>query len=240
MIERFPTPGQAAAACAARIARGIGSAVAERPAATLAVSGGTAVKLLFPALLAQGIPWDRVHLFWVDERGVPPADEQSNFRLANELLVVPSGIPPANVHRIRGELDAAEAAALYTAEIRRLFGLDGPAIPEFDVIHHGMGPDGHTASLFPGELLIEDRRGIAAGIYVPHVKQWRITLLPAPLLAARDTVFFATGSEKAEALREVLEGEYRPLQYPSQMVSRNARRVSWFVDDAAAAQLKGF
>jgi 6-phosphogluconolactonase len=237
MTRRFHTPAETAAACAAYIAGAINAALAQRPMATLAVSGGTAIKLLFPEVLRQGIPWDRVQLFWVDERGVPPTDEQSNFGLAKELLVEPSGIPAANVHRIRGELDAGQAAALYVDDIRRVFGLTNEAIPEFDVIHQGVGPDGHTASLFPGEPLIEDRKGIAAGVYVPKMKQWRITLLPAPLLAARDSVFFATGAEKAEVLRGVMEGPYQPLHFPSQLIARNARRISWFIDDAAAGQL---
>lgn len=237
MTSISPTPAEAASACARYIAQALHDALSARPRATLAVSGGTAVTLLFPALLAESIAWDRVELFWVDERGVPPDHEQSNFRLANELLVVPSGIPSRNVHRIRAELDPADAAARYVDEIRSVFQLPAGAIPRFDVIHHGMGPDSHTASLFPGETLIEDRAGIAAGVYVPVMGQWRITLLPAPLLLAGHSVFFVTGAGKAEALRAVVQGPYQPLQHPSQVVARNSHNVSWFLDGPAAALL---
>jgi 6-phosphogluconolactonase len=234
---RSDTAEETAVVCAQVIADDIRAAVATRGKATLAISGGSAIKLLFPRLVAAGLPWKNVQLFWVDERGVSPTDEQSNYRLAKELLIGPADIPSANIHRIQGELDPQVAAARYVDEIREVFSLGPDVLPEFDVIHHGMGPDGHTASLFPGEPLIEDRTGIAAAIYVPKMSQWRITLLPGVLLIPAHTVFFVTGAEKADAAKAVFDGPDQPLEFPSQMVERGGRRVSWFLDQAAARLL---
>ena len=233
----FPDAAATAEACAAAMAETLRGALELAPLATLAVSGGTAIKLLFPRLVAAGLPWERVHVFWVDERSVPPEHEQSNYRLAKELLLGPARIPRDNIHRIPAELPAAEAAAQYMADIGAFLGLAPGELPRFDVIHHGMGPDAHTASLFPGEPLIADRAGVAAAVYVEKMAQWRITLLPGVLQRAGRTVFFVTGAEKAEAARAVLEGEYEPVRFPSQVVDRNAARVTWFLDEGAAARL---
>lgn len=162
-------------------------------------------------------------------------DAQSNFKLANDHWLAPGRFAKANIHRIQAELAPELAAARYVEEIRAVFGLGEGALPEFDVIHQGMGPDGHTASLFPGQPLIEDRTGIAAAVWVEKFKQWRITLLPGVLLAAKNTAMLVTGADKAEALEAVLHGPYDPLKYPSQMVARNGREVVWFFDESLAA-----
>jgi 6-phosphogluconolactonase len=198
-----------------------------KPRSTLAISGGSSPAPMFKLFAACGFDWSRVDLFWVDERGVPPDDSQSNFKLANDLWLKPAGVPEANIHRMKGELDAVEAARIYTDEIRETFKLVPGDLPEFDVIHQGMGPDGHTASLFPGEPMIDDRRGIAAGLWVEKMKQWRITLLPGVLLAARHTAMLLAG-DKGGMLRQVLDGPYNPKVYPAQVVL-SARDVQWFV-----------
>ena len=108
-------------------------------------------------------------------------------------------------------------------------------MPHFDLIHRGMGPDAHTASLFPGEPLIEDREQIAAAVFVPKFNQWRVTLLPGVLLAAKHTVFLVAGEDKADAVRAVFHEEYDPKKYPAQMASHHGRGVSWFLDEAAAS-----
>lgn len=233
----FPTPAETAEACTQAIVETLTQVLQSERVATLAVSGGTAIKLLFPRLVAAGLPWGRIHVFWADERAVPPDHEQSNYRLANELLLTPARIPAANIHRIQAELAPDVAAARYVDEIRAFFRLQPGELPRFDVIHHGMGPDAHTASLFPGEPLIEDRTGLAAAVYVEKMTQWRITLLPGVLLKPRRTLFFVTGAEKAEAARAVLQQAYEPLKYPSQVVDRNAVHVTWFLDAAAAARV---
>jgi 6-phosphogluconolactonase len=176
--------------------------------------------------------WERVHLFWVDERAVPPTDAQSNFKFAQDAWLKPGNFPAANIHRVLAELDPAEAAARYVEDIRRFFGLAATEIPHFDVIHRGMGPDAHTASLFPGEPLIENRSGIAAAVWVEKMKQWRITLLPGVLLAGHHTALLVAGADKTAALHSVITDPFDPLHYPAQIAS--GQGTVWFVDVAAA------
>ena len=224
----LPDAASAAEACARHILRLLADALGERDA-TLAISGGSTPNLLFDRLAASGFRWDRVHLFWVDERCVPPTDDASNYKLAREHLIEPAGIPAANVHRILGELEPHEAASRYGEEVGRVF---RPAsTPRFDVVHLGMGPDGHTASLFPGSPLLEDREGVAAAVYAPKFNQWRVNLLPGVLIAARNIVFLVAGADKAQTLRSALEGEYDPRKIPARIV---ARQATWFLDRAAA------
>jgi 6-phosphogluconolactonase len=202
--------------------------------ATLAVSGGTSPKLTFQKLAATRFPWEKVHLFWVDERCVPPNDVASNFKLADDFLIQPAHIPGRNVHRVMGELPPAVAAKRYTDDIREFFGLEAGEMPRFDVLHRGMGPDAHTASLVPGEPLIDDREGIAAAVYVEKFHQWRVTLLPGVLLAAKHTVVVVAGDDKAEAVRAVFQEEYDPKKYPAQLATHQGKGVTWFLDEAAA------
>jgi len=202
--------------------------------ATLAVSGGSTPKLMFQRMSATKFPWDKVHMFFVDERCVPPGNDQSNFKLADDYFFRPAHVPARNVHRIMGELTPSTAAERYAEDIRDFFALDAGEMPRFDVVHRGMGPDAHSASLFPGEPLIDDREGIAAAVYVEKMHSWRVTLLPGALLAAKHTVFLVAGDDKAEAVRAVFQEEYDPKKYPAQIASHHGRGVTWFLDEAAA------
>jgi 6-phosphogluconolactonase len=233
----FPDPEAVALACAARVIEHLDDAMAARGYATLALSGGSTPALMFAEMAKSRLGWDRVQVFWVDERAVPPTDSESNFRLAAESLLNLVAIPQGNVHRIRAELAPAAAARAYSQEIREFFGLARGEMPEFDVVHRGMGPDAHTASLFPGDPLLGDREGIAAAVFVPQKAQGRITLLPGPLLAARKTVMLVTGADKAEALRAVFHEPYNPLAYPAQLAQPDGRGMVWFLDEAAARLL---
>ena len=201
-----------------------------KPRSTMAISGGSSPKPMFEMFAKAEFDWSRVDLFWADERGVPPDNEQSNFKLANDLWLGPAGFPKANIHRMRGELPAEAAARLYTDEIRDVLKLAPGVMPEFDVIHLGLGPDSHTASLFPGEPMIDDRRGLAAAVWVERFQQWRITLLPGVLLAAKHIAVLVTGRDKDAALRTVLEGAYDPKLHPAQLLL-SALDVEWFVSD---------
>lgn len=227
----------AAEACAHHLIALLEESIAGQEFATLAVSGGSTPKLLFQQLTASRFRWDKVHLFWVDERCVPPTDDASNYKLANDYLIAPARIPLRQVHRIPGELKPEAAAHRYTEEIQEFFGLDDGEMPHFDVVHRGMGPDAHTASLFPGDPLIDDREGIAGATYAEKFKQWRVTLLPGALLAAKHTVFLVAGADKQEAVRAVFEEEYDPKKYPAQIASHHGRGVTWFLDEAAAGLL---
>lgn len=210
--------------------------LSQSPRPTLAISGGSTPKLLFAEMAKARFDWSNVHIFWVDERCVPPADGQSNFKLANETLLQPAKIQAANIHRVFGELPPDEGAARYNAEIKAFFGLADGQLPVFDVLHRGMGPDAHTASLFPGEPLISNRTGIAAHVWVEKMKMDRVSLLPGVLLAAKTTVLQVSGNEKAEAVRQVLKEPEDYFRYPCQIASRDEKAV-WFLDRAAAAML---
>jgi 6-phosphogluconolactonase len=230
----LPDPDAAASACAHHIANILEEVLSGQDFATLAVSGGATPKLLFQKLAVSPLRWDRVFLFWVDERCVPPTDDASNFKLADEYLIRPAHIPARNVHRIVGEINPQAAAKRYVDEIRDFFALDDGQMPRFDVIHRGMGPDAHSASLFPGDPLIDDREGIAAAVYAEKHHQWRVTLLPGALLAAKHNVFIVCGDDKAEAVRAVFKEEYDPKKYPAQIASHHGRGVTWFLDEPAA------
>jgi 6-phosphogluconolactonase len=228
---------EASAACAAKMLDLLQASLAARPVATLAISGGSTPKLLFAELAKERFDWSRIHMFWVDERGVPPTDPQSNYKLAKEHLIDPAGFPENNVHRIQAELEQKTAARLYADEIRKFFGLQANEFPQFDIIHRGMGPDAHTASLFPGEPFIDDHENLAAAVYVEKFHQWRITLLPGVLEAARNTIMLVAGGDKAEPLRTVLHEPYDPKKYPVQIATEDGRNVLWFLDEAAARLL---
>jgi len=229
----YPTAQVAAEASARHILTLLDNALAGQDRATMAVSGGGTPRLLFQELAKARYDWQRVHLFWVDERAVPPTDPESNYRLAEEFLIHPAHIPRRNIHRVASELMAERAAEHYVADIRKFFELEDGELPHFDIVQQGMGPDAHTASLFPGEPLIEDREGIAAAVLAPKAPQWRITLLPGVLLAARHTVFLVAGDDKAEAVRAVFQDDYDPRRLPAQIVSHHGRSVYWFLDDSA-------
>ena len=232
-LHRFADAPAAARGCAARVLTLLTAALREREQAALAVSGGTSPKPMFEIFARSGFAWERVHLFFVDERVVPPTDPQSNFKLANDAWFAVRAFPSPHVHRVQTELGAQEAARDYQNEIRRHFKLQDGEMPRFDVIHRGMGPDSHAASLFPGEPLIDDPTGIAASVWVEKMHQKRVTLLPGVLEAARNTVLLVTGADKAPALKAVLNGPYDPLAHPAQIARETAE---WFVDQAAAPQ----
>src|SRR5579863_5302370 len=250
-LERYPDGSQAAAACGRQILEWLDQAIAERGQAALAISGGSSPRSMFEMFARTRFRWDKVHLFWVDERAVPPTDSQSNFKLADDAWLEladdawleladdawlePARFPGSNVHRIEAELPAPTAAARYSAVLTEFFKLGAGQMPRFDAIHRGMGPDAHTASLFPGEPLIEDRSGLAAAVWVEKFKQWRVTLLPGVLEAARHTAMLVTGADKAQALSAVLSGPYDPMRYPAQIAMGKPDAVRWFVDAAAAA-----
>ena len=228
-IHTFPDGRQAAEACGVEILSLLHGAIAANGTATLAVSGGSSPKMMFDSMARSGgVDWDRVHLFWVDERSVPPDHEQSNYRMTREHLIEPAGI--RNVHRVPAELPPDHAASAYIEDIRTHFG--SGAMPVFDVVHLGIGPDAHTASLFPGEPLIADREDIAAAVYVDKIPQWRITLLPGVILAARDVVVLAAGADKKQAIQRILHAPEAPVEYPGQIVRWRKKAPIFYLDKA--------
>jgi 6-phosphogluconolactonase len=234
--EIHPDARAAAKACGARILALLEQALAGGRDATLAVSGGSTPGPMFEFMAGTPFDWSRVHIFWVDERAVPPDDEQSNYRLVERSLLTAAPIPSTNVHRVYGELHPEAASARYAADIREFF--KTTEVPRFDVIHLGMGEDGHTASLFPGDPLIDDRNGVAAAVSAPKPPRSRITLLPGVLLAASQVAVLLAGEDKRTALQRVFHGPYSPSEYPAQLVARDVPASVWFLDDAAARGLE--
>jgi 6-phosphogluconolactonase len=228
----------AAKACAERIVEVIAEAIAERGEARVALSGGSSPKVMFGELAKLKVDWEKVWLYWVDERVVPPDHPDSNYRMALEHLIGPAGIPLEHLNRIAGERYPEEAAAHYVSEIRVDFKLKENELPVFDLIHRGMGTDSHTASLFPGDPLIEDEYEIAANTYVEKFDSHRVTLLPGVLKKARHTVILATGADKANALWDVLEGKENVKAHPCQIAAKPPYPTEWFVDEAAARLLR--
>ena len=238
-ILTFDTPQAAAEACGARTLDILGQALRERGAATLAVSGGSTPRLMFQAMARRSFDWSNVRIFQVDERCVPPDNPLSNFRMTRESLLDAVPIDESRFHRIAGELTPGEAARLYVDDIRRTFQLSPGELPVFDAIQRGMGPDGHTASLFPGEPLIGDRTGIAAPVvvdkpYVDPSMRHRVTLLRGVLERARHTLCLVTGVDKADAIHDVLRGPFDPMLFPSQIASAD---TVWYIDRSAGAKL---
>jgi len=233
-IGRFANAQAAADACAGAILEALDAARRDRGAATLAVSGGSTPRLMFQTMAKSGFDWSHIDLFQVDERCVPPDHQMSNFRMTREALLDHIHLAPGQIHRVEGELTPDEAAVRYIDNIRDALRLQPDELPVFDVIQRGMGPDTHTASLFPGEPLIENVTGIAAAVWVEKIQQHRVTLLRGVLERAGYTVMLVSGDDKAEALKQVLTGPRDLMKHPCQIA---ADQADWFIDEAAAEQL---
>ncbi|MEB2288926.1 MAG: 6-phosphogluconolactonase [Anaerolineae bacterium] len=225
------------------VVRLAGEAIAARGRFSIGLSGGSTPRALFRRLAspawASRIDWARVHVFWGDERCVPPDDAASNYRLARETLLSRVPLPPEHSHRIAGELAPAEAARRYEAELRAFFSSGESATPQprFDLLLLGMGDDGHTASLFPGTAALHETERWAIENYVPRLDSWRITLTVPAINAAAHAIFLVSGAAKAETLRAVLHGPRQPEIYPAQLVRPQAGRLLWLVDRAATTRL---
>lgn len=227
-------------AAAAEIARAAASAVAERGFFALALSGGSTPRPLYRLLASDPyhdrLPWSAIHLFWGDERHVPPDHPESNYRMAREAMIDHAPVPPGNVHRVAAEdPDARRAAVAYESELRSFFGLAPGERPVFDLLLLGIGPDGHTASLFPGSPAVNERDHLVAAPWVEAQRSFRITLTPPVLNHGRLALFLVSGEDKADALQAVIEGQREPDRYPAQVVEGNRL---WMVDRAAASRLK--
>jgi 6-phosphogluconolactonase len=185
----------------------------------------------------QPIAWPYVHVFWGDERCVPPVHMDSNYRMANEALLSHVPIPPENVHRIHAELAPLEAAYNYEREFRETFALSSDGVPCFDLAFLGMGPDGHTASLFPGTTGVQETKRLVVAHYVEKLTSWRVTLTAKVFSAAAQVAFLVAGADKAATLKDVLEGPLQPDRLPSQLIQPAPENLQWFVDEAAASAL---
>jgi 6-phosphogluconolactonase len=204
---------------------------------SLVLSGGMTPRGVYLLLAADTrLDWARVHVFWGDERNVPPDHPDSNFRMAHETLLSKVPIPAANIHRVPTEDSNAEgAAAQYEVVIRTFFGLTAGEFPRFDVVLLGLGPDGHTASLFPGSPLLNERRRIVAAVRGDRGP--RITLTPPAINHAACVMCLVSGGTKAVALRAVLREPADPLQRPAQAIRPISGRLLLMADADAASLL---
>jgi 6-phosphogluconolactonase len=215
------------------------SAIAARSRFTVALSGGSTPKSLYSLLAAQHatFDWDRTFLFFGDERHVPPDHPDSNYRMVNEALLTKISIPAENVFRVKAENpDAAAAALEYENELRRFFALQAGEFPRYDLILLGMGPDGHTASLFPGSEGLKEQSRLVIANWVEKFNAHRITFTFPVLNHAAQAMFLASGPDKADMVHQVFEGKHIP-PYPSQQVQPIDGTLLWMLDEAAAAKL---
>lgn len=212
---------------------------------TVALSGGSTPKGLYMQLACDNyreqVPWSHVHLFWGDERCVPPDHPESNYRMICEALITRVPIPKENIYRIPAEReDRARAAMEYEQALMTFFRLNAGMFPRFDLILLGMGDDGHTASLFPFTSALDETDRLVLASYVEKLGVYRLTLSVPTLNQAREVMFLISGASKASVLREVLEGDYQPKRLPSQLIQPVNGRLLFIADLSAAGKLKSY
>ena len=240
-IRVLTTPQELFEAAAEEVVHAAKEAVAQRGRFTIALPGGSTPKNLFNLLATNArtvLPWDRTFFFWGDERHVPPTDPDSNYRMAEETMLSKIPVAAGNVFRIPAENpDAAAAAEAYEQTLRKFFQVGPGEVPIFDLILLGMGPDGHTASLFPGSAGLQEKTRLVIANWVDKLKTSRLTLTLPVLNAARCVTFLVSGTDKAAMLKTVLEEDAPAEQYPSKLIRPNNGKLIWLVDRAAASAL---
>jgi len=225
-------------AAADEFVRQANAAISSKGRFTVALAGGSTPKGLYSLLATTpGLPWEKIYFFFGDERHVPPDDPESNYRMAREALLAKAPIPAQNVFRVPAENpNAAQAAQAYEKTLCQFFS-PATTFPRFDLILLGMGPDGHTASLFPGGTALQERSRWVVSDWVEKFKTERITLTLPVLNNAGVVMFLAAGEDKAETLKEVLEGQKPGDQFPSKLVRPTDGQIIWLIDRAAAKAL---
>ena len=232
-IKVLPTPAAVAVEGTERFINAVGEAIALRGRFSVALSGGHTPEAMFQLLASEPhrsrIDWAMVEIFFGDERCVAPDSDQSNYRMANEVLLKKVPIPGDNVYRIRGEIDPNEAAIEYGQMLKEKFGDGG-----LDLVMLGMGPDGHTASLFPGTPALHENKHRCVANYVEKMKSWRVTMTAPFINRSRTVMFLVVGADKAVRVAEVLEGPRDPDRLPSQLIQPADGNLIWLLDAAAA------
>jgi 6-phosphogluconolactonase len=219
------------------------AAVRAKGSFNVSLAGGSTPKALYSLLvndptLRSQVPWDKIHLFFGDERHVPPDHPDSNFRMATEAMISKSPLKPDQVTRIKGEYpDADQAAFEYERALREYFKLKNGEYPRFDLLLAGMGNEGHTLSLFPGTKALHADGRIVVSNWIGKLCTERITLTSPAASNAAEIIFMATGTDKACALKAVLEGPFEPEQLPAQLLQPKKGKLLWLVDAAAGAML---
>lgn len=242
MIRILKSLEQVSATAAEEIIQCAASAVEKRGVFRIALSGGSTPKTLFTKLVSdqdfkKQMPWRSTHFFWSDERTVPPDHPDSNYRMAREAMFKHTDVSESQIHRIHAEVeDPNRAAEEYEKEIRQHFNVVSD-VPPFDLILLGMGPDGHTASLFPGTEALNEQRRLVVSNWVSKFNTHRITFTVPLINHAATVMFLVCGEDKAATLKAVLEGPYDPEVYPSQLIKPDGDLI-WFIDQAAGKLLE--
>ena len=237
-IQVLETPEQVAQAAAERFMAHAQDAIVDHGLFSVSLAGGNTPRRMYEVLGAESfrthVDWSQVHLFFGDERCVPPDHPDSNFHMAKHTLISRVSIPLQNVHPIRGDGDPIKNAQLYEAELK-LFFPERPW-PRFDLVLLGMGDDGHTASLFPGTAALKESRAWVVANWVEKLKEYRITLTAPALNGASHVLFLVTGAAKATALAEVLSTARDPERLPAQLIKPESGSLTWLVDAQAASK----
>ena len=216
---------------------------------SVALSGGSTPRILYKTLsrspFLERVPWEKVYVFWSDERCVPSNHLESNYRMARETLLDHVPLPERNIHRIHGEMEPEQAADEYEHMMQAFFSthsdkkksVSKKPMASFDLIILGMGDDGHTASLFPRTAVIHEQTRLVVAHYVDKLQAWRITLTPVAINTAANVIFIISGESKAERIRQVLAGPYQPDDLPVQLIRPEGGSLLWMLDSAAATLL---
>ncbi|HEY2919445.1 MAG TPA: 6-phosphogluconolactonase [Candidatus Binatia bacterium] len=218
-----------------------GEAISQTGRFTVALSGGSTPKGLYASLATpeyrNRVDWSRVHLFWGDERCVPPDHPESNFRMVQESLLSKIQIPFENVHRMMGEKEPEQAATEYEEHLRQFFHLPRGGVPRFDLIFLGLGEDGHTGSLFPDTAALNEKEHLVATVYVEKLKAHRLTLTLPVINAAARIIFLVTGQSKSTVVNKLLSADSKSQNYPATKVSPANGHVTWLMTQDAAREL---
>jgi len=240
-VRVLTAPQDLFAAAAEEVVHSATEAVAQRGRFTIALSGGSTPKSLYNLLATNArttLPWDRMYFFWSDERHVPPTDPDSNYRMANEAMLSKVPVPTGNIYRFPAENpDASAAAEAYEATIQKFFQVQPGELPRFDLILLGLGPDGHTASLFPGTAGLQEKKRLVIANWVEKLKTYRLSFTYPMINAAQRIAFLVSGGDKATVVRSVLEENVPGEQYPAKLVQPTDGQLIWFLDRAAASGL---
>jgi 6-phosphogluconolactonase len=234
LLIATPDVAQAGREAAARMTKAIRDAIRDRGSASIALSGGSSPLEAYRLLAAETIDWNKVHVYWVDERAVPPTHERSNYGAAKAALLDPAGVPPANVHRMRGEAsDLAIAAQDYEAELRETVKAKLGGLPSLDLLVMGIGEDGHTASLFPDEPTLNVTDRLVAAVPAKGDREARLTLTPPVLENARASVVLVLGASKHAALEKIWAANGRAEATPGRVIRGFRGSITWVIDRAA-------
>lgn len=242
-VHTFPDATAIAKRAAGELVRIAADAMRDSGRFTIALAGGSTPKTLYNLLatdpkLRAGVPWDKMQVFFGDERHVGPGHPDSNFKMATDAMLAKAPLKPEQVSRIKGEYEDTEKAAQeYEQELRRFFRLKDGEFPRFDLILLGMGNEGHTLSLFPGTKALHETKRLVARNWIGKLYTERITLTAPAANTAANVIFMIAGADKAPALKAVLEGPHEPEQLPAQMIRPVNGKLLWLVDAAAGSML---